>query len=258
MDNTPLEELPLSLEAYQEGTLLLINKPLEWTSFDVVNRVRIALCKYFGVKKLKVGHAGTLDPLATGLLIICTGKFTKKIDSIQAQEKKYTGTIRVGATTPTYDKESEIDQTLPLPDINPELIKNIEAQFTGHIMQVPPVFSAIKKDGKRSYELARKGLDSNLEARPIEISSISLDVTDWPDMKFEVTCSKGTYIRSLAHDIGQAMNSGAYLKSLHRNAIGNYTDESAIPLNDFLAVYDRFQHERTSKPKRIFTRKKDA
>lgn len=239
MEKTPVELLPRDLEAYQNGVLLLIDKPLEWTSFDVVNRMRIALCKYFGVKKLKVGHAGTLDPLATGLLIICTGRFTKRIDEIQAREKIYTGIIRVGETTPTYDLESEVDMTYPIDHITDGQIESVRQRFTGPQMQQPPIFSAIKKDGKRSYELARRGIDAGLEARPVEISSLEFDTAQWPDLGFRVVCSKGTYIRSLAHDVGKALGSGAYLKALHRAGIGSYSNDDAISLDDFLSVFDR-------------------
>ncbi len=228
------EMLDKNLESFQEGRMLLFDKPLTWTSFDVVNRVRIALCRYFGVKKLKVGHAGSLDPLATGLLIICTGKFTKSIDDIQAQEKVYTGVIRVGETTPTYDLESEPDTNYPTDHIDADLLEKIRLTFLGPIMQQPPIFSAIKKDGQRSYDLARKGIDSKLEPRAVIIHDLSFDMTSFPDLYFEVTCSKGTYIRSLAFDIGRALGSGAYLKVLHRANIGEYSNDDAWVLQEFL------------------------
>lgn len=234
MEETTRLLIDKRLEVFQEGQMLLFDKPLNWTSFDVVNRVRIALCRYFDVRKLKVGHAGTLDPLATGLLIICTGKFTKRIDDIQAQEKIYTGTIRIGETTPTYDLESEPDTTYPIDHINEEMIESVRMQFLGPIMQQPPIFSAIKKDGKRSYDLARKGIDAKLEPRAITINSLSFDTSSFPDLGFEVNCSKGTYIRSLAYDIGLALGSGAYLKSLHRAGIGSYSNDDAWVLQDFL------------------------
>ena len=234
MEETTRLLIDKRLEVFQEGQMLLFDKPLNWTSFDVVNRVRIALCRYFDVRKLKVGHAGTLDPLATGLLIICTGKFTKRIDDIQAQEKIYTGTIRIGETTPTYDLESEPDTTNPIDHINEEMIEIVRKQFLGPIMQQPPIFSAIKKDGKRSYDLARKGIDAKLEPRAITINSLSFDTSSFPDLGFEVNCSKGTYIRSLAYDIGLALGSGAYLKSLHRAGIGSYSNDDAWVLQDFL------------------------
>lgn len=239
MQKTTLDNLPRELVAYQEGVLLLIEKPLNWTSFDVVNRIRVALCKYFGIKKLKVGHAGTLDPLATGLLIICIGKFTKRIDEIQAQEKRYSGIIRVGESTPTYDLESEIDKIHPIDHVTPIMIEQVRKQFVGEIMQLPPIFSAIKKDGKRAYELARKGINAGLEARPIVIHDLKFDDTSWPDLFFEVTCSKGTYIRSLAHDVGVALDSGTHLKSLHRAGIGEYDNKDAIRLEDFLEVFGK-------------------
>ncbi len=239
MQKSTLDTLPRNLEAYQEGVMLLIDKPLHWTSFDVVNRLRVALCKYFGIKKLKVGHAGTLDPLATGLLIICIGKFTKRIDEIQAQEKRYSGIIRVGESTPTYDLESETDKIHPIDHITPARIEQVRQRFVGEIMQLPPIFSAIKKDGKRAYELARKGIDAGLEARPVVIHDLKFDDTAWPDLYFEVTCSKGTYIRSLAHDIGVALDSGAHLKALHRAGIGQYDNKDAIRLEDFLEIFGK-------------------
>lgn len=239
MQKSTLDTLPRNLEAYQEGVMLLIDKPLHWTSFDVVNRLRVALCKYFGIKKLKVGHAGTLDPLATGLLIICIGKFTKRIDEIQAQEKRYSGIIRVGESTPTYDLESETDKIHPIDHITPARIEQVRQRFVGEIMQFPPIFSAIKKDGKRAYELARKGIDAGLEARPVVIHDLKFDDTAWPDLYFEVICSKGTYIRSLAHDIGVALDSGAHLKALHRAGIGQYDNKDAIRLEDFLEIFGK-------------------
>ena len=252
MYTTTLETLPTQLEAYQEGVLLLIDKPLEWTSFDVVNRIRIALCKHFGIKKLKVGHAGTLDPLASGLLILCIGKYTKNIDLIQAQEKIYTGTIKIGATTPTYDMESEVDQTFPIDHIDKEAIQNVKNRFLGSILQIPPIYSAIKKDGKRSYELARQGIDRQLEARPIEIKNLTLDDSQWPDLNFKITCSKGTYIRSLAHDIGKALGSGGYLTTLRRTGIGNYSVENAIKLDDFLSKYTQNNRQSTEISRRKY------
>jgi len=234
MEETTKALLEKDLAAFQEGKLLLFDKPLGWTSFDVVNRVRIALCRYFGVRKLKVGHAGTLDPLATGLLIICTGKYTKRIDDIQAQEKVYSGIFRIGETTPTYDLESEPDTTYPTDHIDKAVIEKARQQFLGPILQQPPIFSAIKKDGQRSYDLARKGIDAKLEKRAITIDEFILDDSSFPDLRFEVTCSKGTYIRSLAFDLGQAMGSGAYLKKLHRDKIGNFSNEDAWVLQDFL------------------------
>lgn len=243
MEETTKALLEKDLTAFQEGKLLLFDKPLGWTSFDVVNRVRIALCRYFGVRKLKVGHAGTLDPLATGLLIICTGKFTKRIDDIQAQEKVYTGIIRVGETTPTYDLESEPDTKFPIEHIDTDLIESARKQFLGPIMQQPPIFSAIKKDGKRSYDLARQGIDAMLSPRAIVIDELKLDDSSFPDLAFEVTCSKGTYIRSLAYDMGVALQSGAYLKKLHRAKIGEYSNDDAWVLQEFLDEFKVVREE---------------
>ncbi|WP_461532927.1 tRNA pseudouridine(55) synthase TruB [Sinomicrobium sp.] len=223
-----------SAEYFTEGQILLIDKPLHWSSFQAVNKIRWAIRKSFGLKKIKVGHAGTLDPLATGLLIVCTGKFTKKIPELQGQVKEYTGTISLGATTPSYDLETEVDQSYPTAHISPELIRETAAKFTGEIAQIPPVFSAIKKDGKRLYEHARKGQEVEIEPRNITIHSFETDDSHFPDISFRVVCSKGTYIRSLAHDFGQAMQSGAHLSKLRRTAIGNYRVEEAITPDAFV------------------------
>jgi tRNA pseudouridine55 synthase len=187
-------------EDYKEGQVILIDKPLEWTSFQAVNKIRWLIRKQFSIKKIKVGHAGTLDPLATGLLIICTGKFTKKIDSYQAQEKEYTGTITLGATTPSYDLETEVDVTFDITGITEDKIKAATHQFIGDIQQQPPVFSALKKEGKRLYEYARAGEEVEIPKRTIHISEFEITSIELPNIHFKVTCSKGTYIRSLAHD----------------------------------------------------------
>ncbi|WP_420570709.1 tRNA pseudouridine(55) synthase TruB [Kordia sp.] len=217
-----------TLEEYQTGQTLLIDKPLTWSSFQAVNKVKWALKSTFKVKKLKVGHAGTLDPLATGLLIICVGKNTKKISEFQGQAKEYTGTITVGGTTPSYDLESEINETFPIDHITNELIYETTQQFLGEIDQVPPVFSALKKDGKRLYELARAGEEVEVPSRKITIDEFEITRIALPEIDFRVVCSKGTYIRSLAHDFGKALNSGAHLSALRRTKIGNFNVDNAI------------------------------
>lgn len=222
----------INLEELHEGRILLIDKPLDWTSFDVVKKIRWNICNGFGIKKIKVGHAGTLDPKASGLLIVCTGKLTKKIDEIQAQTKVYTGTIKLGATTPTFDTESDEDQTFPVNHITTELIQQTIPQFIGEIQQHPPVHSAVKKDGKRLYELARAGKEVETEARNIRIDKFEITNVEMPFLDFEVQCGKGTYIRSLANDFGAALNSGGYLTALRRTKIGDFSVEDAD--NSFL------------------------
>lgn len=220
-------------EDYKEGQVILIDKPLEWTSFQAVNKVRWLIKKSFGFKKIKVGHAGTLDPLATGLLIICSGKFTKKIDTFQAQEKEYTGTFTLGATTPSYDLETEIDQNFDISEITSEQIHEATKQFIGEIQQQPPVFSALKKDGKRLYEFARNGEEVEIPFRKITISEFEITRIDLPNVDFRVVCSKGTYIRSLANDFGKALNNGAHLSALRRTKIGDFSVANAISISDF-------------------------
>lgn len=217
-----------TLEEYQAGQTLLIDKPLTWTSFQAVNKVKWALKSTFKVKKLKVGHAGTLDPLATGLLVICVGKNTKKISQFQGQAKEYTGTITVGGTTASYDLESEINETFPIDHITNEMIQEATKQFLGEIDQVPPVFSALKKDGKRLYELARAGEEVEVPSRKITIHEFEITRIALPEIDFRVVCSKGTYIRSLAHDFGKALNSGAHLSALRRTKIGDFDVKDAI------------------------------
>ena len=212
---------------FEEGALLLVDKPLNWTSFDVVNKIRYALKKSLGVKKIKVGHAGTLDPLATGLLLICTGKFTKQIDSLQVMTKAYTGTIKLGATTPSYDAESEEDSSFPTDSLEVDALIEAAQSFVGDINQVPPVFSAIKVDGKPLYESARAGINVELKARAVSIYDFDLTRIEIPEVDFFVTCSKGTYIRSLAHDFGKALDNGGYLISLRRTKIGDYDIKDA-------------------------------
>ncbi|MGM0634709.1 MAG: tRNA pseudouridine(55) synthase TruB [Bacteroidota bacterium] len=232
------QQLPKSLEEYKDGQVLLFDKPLHWTSFQLVNKVRWLIKRKFKIKKIKVGHAGTLDPLATGLVILCTGKFTKKIEEFMGQEKVYTGEITLGATTPSYDLETEIDQTFPVQHINSEMIQQKTGLFEGEIDQQPPVFSALKKEGKRLYEYARKGEDVEIPTRKVQIRYFNITEIDLPKIKFEVACSKGTYIRSLAHDFGKALDSGAHLSALRRTKIGDFSVDNALQLSDFEAALD--------------------
>ncbi len=214
-------------EDYLNGKVLLIDKPLTWTSFDAVKKVRILT----GVSK--VGHAGTLDPLATGLLIICTGKFTKKINEYMAAEKEYTGTFTLGATTPTYDLESVPVPKADYSDVSSEMIMGATQQFTGTIMQTPPAHSAIKKSGTPAYILARKGKEVKMDPRPITISSFEITAIQLPVVQFKVVCSTGTYIRSLANDFGEALGCGAYLSSLRRTRIGTFNVDDALTIEKF-------------------------
>ncbi len=223
-----------TLENYQAGEIVLIDKPLHWTSFQVVNKLRWELKQAFGIKKIKVGHAGTLDPLATGLLVICTGKMTKQIDRFQAQTKAYTGTITLGSTTPSYDLETDINETFTTAHINESLIKNTTKQFIGSIQQYPPVFSAIKKDGKRLYEFARAGEQVDIKPRTITIETFNITAISGLQINFRVVCSKGTYIRSLANDFGKALKSGAHLSALRRTEIGDFNVNNAISIQDFI------------------------
>lgn len=222
-------------EDFKEGQVLLIDKPLTWTSFNAVNKIKWALKKQFKLKKIKVGHAGTLDPLATGLLIICTGKFTKRIAELQGQVKEYTGTITLGGTTPSFDMETEVNETFATEHITEEAIRATTAKFIGDIEQYPPVFSALKKDGKRLYEFAREGQEVEIKPRTINISEFEITEISMPHVKFRVVCSKGTYIRSLANDFGKALESGAYLSELRRTKIGDYEVTNAISPDDFVA-----------------------
>ncbi|PZW43848.1 tRNA pseudouridine55 synthase [Mesonia algae] len=223
-------------EDFKNGQILLFDKPLEWTSFQLVNKVRWLIRSHCGIKKIKVGHAGTLDPLATGLLIICTGKFTKRIQELQGQEKEYTGTFTLGATTPSYDLETEVDNTFPIDHLNEEVLNNAIPQFLGEIEQYPPVFSALKKEGKRLYEYARKGEEVKIDSRKVSISSFTLTRIDLPEVDFQVSCSKGTYIRSLAHDFGKAVESGGHLSALRRIKIGDFNVNDSYDLDRFIAT----------------------
>ena len=216
----------------EEGSVFLIDKPIDWTSFDTVNFVRSLFMRFYGIRKLKVGHAGTLDPLATGLLILCTGPMTKQIEDFQAQIKTYTGTMILGQTTPTFDLESEPDAFYPTEDITLEMIDVARQKFIGDIKQHPPKYSAIKIKGKRAFDYARSDEEIELKARDIHIDDFKVSMERFPELDFEVTCSKGTYIRSLAHDFGKALNNGACLKSLRRTRIGDFKVEDAWQLED--------------------------
>lgn len=216
-----------------EGKVLLVNKPLRWTSFDVIGRLR----KIFKIKK--IGHAGTLDPLATGLLIVCTGKFTKKINEYMGMEKEYTGTITIGATTPTYDLESEPENFKPFDHITAQSIAAVLPQFMGEIAQVPPAHSAIKIDGKRVYELARQGKEVQLKARHVTIAEFEITGIELPQIHFRVVCSTGTYIRSLANDVGAALGTGGYLSALCRTRIGPFRLEETNEVEHFDAQFDK-------------------
>ncbi len=220
--------MPRTKEDFLNGQLLLIDKPLNWTSFQAVNALKWAIRKKFGLKKLKIGHAGTLDPLATGLLLICTGKFTKKIPELQGQIKEYTGTFSLGATTPSYDLETEVDARFTTDHITKALLEKTRLQFLGKIQQQPPIFSALKKDGKRLYEFAREGKSIDIPFREIEILAFEVSSFEGDTVGFRVVCSKGTYIRSLAHDFGKAMDSGAHLSSLRRTKIGSFNVDKAV------------------------------
>ncbi|WP_395058649.1 tRNA pseudouridine(55) synthase TruB [Flavobacterium sp.] len=224
----------LTPEDYLNGQVLLIDKPLKWSSFQAVNKLKYSLINKLGLpKKFKIGHAGTLDPLATGLLIVCTGKFTKSISEIQGQAKEYTGTFHIGATTPSYDLETEIDAVFPSEHITEALIQETVKQFLGEIDQKPPVFSAIKKDGVRLYEHARAGVEVEIASRKTQIHEFEITRIALPEIDFRVVCSKGTYIRSLAYDFGLALQSGGHLTVLRRTKIGNYDVKNAIDVTLF-------------------------
>ncbi|MFC6875773.1 tRNA pseudouridine(55) synthase TruB [Flavobacterium myungsuense] len=224
----------MTAEDFLNGQILLIDKPLHWSSFQAVNKLKYVLINKVGLpKKFKIGHAGTLDPLATGLLLICTGKFTKRITELQGQAKEYTGTFHIGATTPSYDLETEIDETFPTSHINESLIHETVKQFLGEIDQKPPVFSAIKKDGVRLYEHARAGETVEIASRKTTIHEFEITRIALPEIDFRVVCSKGTYIRSLAYDFGKAMDSGAHLTTLRRTKIGDYKVTNAKGVSEF-------------------------
>ena len=222
----------------EKGGVILVNKPYQWTSFQAVNKIKVRLKHYFKTKKVKIGHAGTLDPLATGLLIVCVGKFTKKIEEYQAQEKEYTGTFYLGATTPCFDKEKEIDNYYPTDHITQEDIYKAAEAFLGEQEQVPPMFSALKVNGVRAYEFARDNKEIELKSRKITIKEFEITRIDLPEVDFRIVCSKGTYIRSIARDFGYYLNSGAYLTALCRTRIGEYKLCDAQEIEDIISEYE--------------------
>lgn len=217
----------------ENGSIILVNKPYTWTSFQVVNKLKYHIKHKYGVKKFKIGHAGTLDPLATGLLIICIGKFTKRIEEFQAKEKEYTGVFRLGATTPCFDLEKPIDNEYPYLHITNDDILRVANSFIGEIDQTPPLFSAVKVEGKRAYELARENKEVELKSKKIVISEFEVKNINLPDVEFRIVCSKGTYIRSIVRDFGLALNSGAHLIELERTRIGEFKLEDALNVNEF-------------------------
>lgn len=222
------------LKEFAQAQTILVDKPLGWTSFDVVNKIRWNLKQALKVKNIKVGHAGTLDPLATGLLVLCIGKDTKKIDQIMPGEKEYTGTILLGKTTPSYDLETDYDQEFPVDHITPELLEEIRLSFIGEQQQVPPIFSAKQVDGKRAYDLARAGKEVELKANTITITAFDIDSSNFPEIKFRVSCSKGTYIRSIASDFGKKLNSGGTLIELRRTRSGEFLIENAKSVEEWI------------------------
>lgn len=228
---------------FKEGEVLYFDKPLKWTSFAVVNKIRYHICRKLGVKKIKVGHAGTLDPLATGVMIICTGKATKRIEEFQYHTKEYIATLQLGATTPSFDLEKEIDATYPTEHITRELVEETLKRFIGSIEQIPPVFSACKVDGKRAYDLARKGEEVELKAKTLIIDEIELLECNLPQIKIRVVCSKGTYIRALARDIGEALHSGAHLTGLIRTRVGEVKLEHCLSVESFSEWLDQQEIE---------------
>ncbi len=224
---------------FEAGEIVYFNKPLDWTSFDLVNKFRYKLSRKLRVKKIKVGHAGTLDPKATGVMILCTGRATKRIEEFQGQTKEYVATLKLGATTPSFDLEKEVDATYPVEHITREKVEGVLTMFTGRIEQVPPAFSACNVDGKRAYELARKGVDVPLKAKELVIDEIELIAYDLPVVKIRVVCSKGTYIRALARDIGSALDSGAYLIALERTRVGDITLDKCLNPEDIDVFLDQ-------------------
>jgi len=225
----------MKLDNLRSGQVLLIDKPLHWTSFDIVNKLRYAIIKKFNIKKFKVGHAGTLDPLASGLLIVCVGKATKTIHQFQNLDKEYTGKFFLGATTPSYDLETEVNQNFDTRHITKELIRETAEKFTGKIQQKPPIYSAVKKNGKKLYEHARKGETVEIKPREVEIKEFEILSVNLPEVSFRVKVSKGTYIRSLAYDFGKALHSGAYLSELRRTKIGDFSVDKAQTFDQWIA-----------------------
>lgn len=224
-----------NIQEFSAGSTIIVDKPYRWTSFDVVNKIRWNLKQVLGVKNIKVGHAGTLDPLATGLLILCIGKHTKLIDQIMVGEKTYTGTILLGKTTPSYDLETEYNEEFPIDHISAELIEETRKKFIGEQQQVPPIFSAKQIDGKRAYDLARAGKEVVLKSNTITISDFKVNIDRFPEIDFEISCSKGTYIRSIAHDFGKALQSGGCLIALRRIRSGNLTIDNAKSVDDWIS-----------------------
>jgi tRNA pseudouridine55 synthase len=228
----------MTKEDFLEGQTILIDKPLRWTSFDAVNKIRWKLKKKFNLKNIKVGHAGTLDPLATGLLVICIGKHTKKIETLMAGKKIYTGTILLGKTTPSYDLETEFDKEFPVDHIDDALMEKVSQTFIGEIDQVPPVFSAKQIDGKRAYDYAREGKEVVMKTNKVLIDSFSINSERFPEVDFEITCSKGTYIRSIANDFGKMLGSGGTLIALRRTASGEQRIEDSVSVDDYLKTIE--------------------
>ena len=228
------EDNPLPRYDFIAGATLLVDKPKGWTSFDVVNKIRYKLKHRLQIKKIKVGHSGTLDPMATGLLVICTGKSTKKLNKYQGLSKEYIGLMRLGASTPSYDAETDVELVFPTDHITLDKIEAARRLFLGDIEQIPPMFSAIKVDGQPLYKKARKGEKIKIDPRPVHISSFKLTRIDLPEIEFKVSCSKGTYIRSLAHDFGRALDSGAYLTALQRTKVGKFSIKDAWDLEELI------------------------
>ena len=221
---------------YLEGKILVVDKPLNWTSFDVVNKIRYAIKDRYKIKKIKVGHAGTLDPLATGVVVICTGKKTKTINDFLIQDKSYVGKFQIGATTPSFDLETEIDSNYPIPNIDKSILRKLEQQFTGELYQVPPIFSAKRINGKRAYDFARANEKIELPPVKINIKDLKLELIAKNLIEFNCMCSKGTYIRSLARDIGKSLKSGAFLTELRRNKSGNFTVEQSKSVEEWVDI----------------------
>lgn len=220
------------------GEILAVDKPIGWTSFDAVKRLRGAIQRRLGVKRFKVGHAGTLDPLATGVLLVCTGRATRRITELQEGMKEYVAELTLGATTPSFDLETQIDATYPWEHITEQLVRDVLPRFTGRVMQVPPVFSAVKVDGKRAYSLARKGHDVELKPKPLEIRELEILSFEPPKLTLRVLCGKGTYIRALARDLGEALGSGAHLSALRRTRVGDFTIDGCLPIDALLRKID--------------------
>jgi len=230
----------------EQGGFILLNKPYTWTSFQATKKIQYILKRHFGLKKIKIGHAGTLDPLATGLLVLCVGKYTKRIEEFQAQEKEYTGTIHLGATTPSYDLETEIDNTYPVEHINENLIYETAKSFIGEQSQIPPIFSALKINGVRAYTKAREGKEVEIKERTIYIYDFEITDIRFPEVDFRIRCSKGTYIRSIARDFGVKLNSGAYLSALCRTKIGDFKLSEAFSIEQ---VEEQFPPKSTAEPR---------